>query len=85
MNKSVFALVNSITNNEISDLSQLKAFADNKINVTQILNFDLGRVKNIVGKREKADYQHFLLFPQCLQKGFFFFRVVNTCDCTVTS
>ena len=72
MSKSVFALVNSITNNEISDLSQLKAFADNKINVTQILNFDLGRVKNIVGKRENADYQHFLLFPQCLQKVFFF-------------
>ena len=30
--------------------SKLKAFADDKINVTQKLEFGLGRVKNIVGK-----------------------------------
>ena len=30
----------------------------------------LGRVENIVGKRENAGYQHFLLFPQCFQKVF---------------
>ena len=27
--------------------------------------------KNIVGQSENADYQHFLLFPQCFQKAFF--------------
>ena len=26
------------------------------------------RVENIEGKRENAGNQHFLLFPQCLQK-----------------
>ena len=26
------------------------------------------QVKNIVGKGQNAGYQHFLLFPQCLQK-----------------
>ena len=29
----------------------------------------MGRVENIVGKGENADYQHFLLFPQCFQKA----------------
>ena len=29
------------------------------------------RVENIVGKRENAGYQHFLLFPQCFQKPSF--------------
>ena len=28
------------------------------------------RKENIVGKGENADYQHFLLFPQCFQKAF---------------
>ena len=28
----------------------------------------LGRVENIVGKRENAGYHHFLLFPQCFLK-----------------
>ena len=26
--------------------------------------------KDIVGKEENAGYQHFLLFPQCIQKAF---------------
>ena len=29
------------------------------------------RVENIVGKRENAGYQHFLIFPQCFQMAFF--------------
>ena len=33
------------------------------------MNFVLGRVENVVGKGENAGYQHFLLFPQCFQKG----------------
>ena len=28
-----------------------------------------GKVENIVGKAENAGYQHFLLFPPCLQKS----------------
>ena len=52
------------------NLLKLKAFADNKLNVTQKLKFALGRVENIVGKGENGGYQHFLLFPQCFQKAF---------------
>ena len=32
--------------------------------------FVFDRIENIVGKGENADYQHFLLFPQCFLKGF---------------
>ena len=32
------------------------------------INFDLGKVENIVGKGENAGYQHFILFPQCFRK-----------------
>ena len=45
--------------------------ADDKFNLTQKLNFDLGRVENIVGKGENAGYQHFLLCPQCFQRFYF--------------
>ena len=31
----------------------------------------LDKVENIVEKGENADYQHFLLFPQCFQKASF--------------
>ena len=61
-------MFNSLPNNKILDLSKLKAFADDKINVTQKMKIKLGRVENIVGKGENAGHQHFLLFPQCFQK-----------------
>ena len=48
-------------------LVQIERFADDKL-LTQKLKFVLVRVENIVGKRENAGYQHFLLFPQCFQK-----------------
>ena len=44
-------------------ISSALAFTDNKINVTKQLKFVLGGIENIVGKRETADYQYFLLFP----------------------
>ena len=50
------------------DWSKLEAFADNKINAIKKQKFNLGLLKNIVGKGEIACYKHFLLFPQCFQK-----------------
>ena len=47
-------------------MTELKAFADDKINVTKQLKIVLEGIENSVGKG--ADYQHFLLFPQCFQK-----------------
>ena len=60
---------NRLPNDEILDWSKLKAFADDKINVTEKMKFVLERVENNVGKGENAAYQHFLLFPQCFQKA----------------
>ena len=59
---------NSLPNDKILDWSKLKAFADDKINVNEVLKIGLGKVENIVGKGENAGHQHFLLFPQCFQK-----------------
>ena len=44
-------------------LSKLKAFADDKITVTEKLKFVLERKENIMRKGENAGNQHFLLFP----------------------
>ena len=49
----------------------MKAFADNKSNVTQNMKFVFGRVENIVGKGENAGNLHFLLFPQYFQNASF--------------
>ena len=68
----------TLANNKILDSSKLKAFADDKINMTKKLKFVLGRVKNIVEKGENAGYQHFLHFPQWFQK-FSFPEVLKDC------
>ena len=65
--------VNCLTNDKISDLSKFKAFADDKINVTQKFKFELGRVENIVGKEENAGISIFPfshnVFKSCASKG----------------
>ena len=63
--------VNPLPDDKILNLSKLKAFAGEKINVSEKLKYPYGRVENIVGKGENAGYQHFLLFPQCFQKATF--------------
>ena len=71
---------NTIPNDKFFDCSKLKAFADNKINVTKKQKLFFGWSENIVGKGENAAYQHFLLFPQCFQKVSFlgsFGKVLN--------
>ena len=67
----VKAKINSLPNDKILDWSKLKAFAVDKSNLTEKLKFVLGKVENIVGKGENAGHQHFLLFPQCVQKTSF--------------
>ena len=52
-------------------MTKLKAFADNKINVAQMMISVCDRVENTVGKGENACYQHFLLFPQYFQRASF--------------
>ena len=77
------------------DLSTFKAFADNKIKVLKMMSILFYRVEDIerkgenavVGKGENVDYQHFLLFSQCLQmssRGFLLI-IVKSRDCMVKS
>ena len=54
---------------KILDWYKLNAFAYDKINMTEVLKIEVGRVENTVGKEENTGYQHFLLFQQCFQKG----------------
>ena len=44
--------INSLQKDKNLDLSQLKALADNNINVTHKLKYVLGRVENVLGKGE---------------------------------
>ena len=78
------AAINSLPHDKILDWTKLKAFADNKINVAEMMIFLSDRVENIVGKGENAGFQHFLLFPQYFQKGFFF-RIVKSRGCVAKS
>ena len=67
---SILIHLNPLPDNKISGLPKLKAFADDKLNVTQNVKVVFHRIESIVGKEENAGYQHFLLFPQCFQKAF---------------
>ena len=53
---------------KILDVTKLKAFADDKLNVVKMMISFFLRVENAVGKGENAGYQHFILFPQCFPK-----------------
>ena len=55
---------------KIQNCPNLKQFAEFKKGVTQELEFALGRVENIVGKKENAGNQYFLRFPQYFERLF---------------
>ena len=63
-----FIRVNPLPNEFFLDMSILKAFADNKINVTKNQKFNLENGRKLAGKGENAGYQHFLFFPKCFQQ-----------------
>ena len=63
-----------------SQLSKLKAFADNTLNASKNMNFVSDRIENIVGKGENAGYPHFLFFAQYF-KSF----LPKSWDCVVKS
>ena len=67
-------LINSLPIDKILDWSKFKAFADDKIYVIKMMIFVFDRVQNIVGKGYNVGYQHFLFFPQCFLKVFFFIQ-----------
>ena len=52
----VWELINSLPDDQVLDWSNLKAFADDKLKVTEKLKFVLRRIENIIGKGENAGY-----------------------------
>ena len=70
-NSAILAAFNSLPNDQILDVTKLKAFADDKINVAQMLLSVFDKIENVVGEGENAGCQHFLLFPQGFQKASF--------------
>ena len=63
--------VNSLPNDKFFNVTKLKTFADDKLNVARMVISYLDRVENTVGKGENAGYQHFLLFLHCFPKPSF--------------
>ena len=55
-------IFDSLSDDNNLALSKLKAFADNKLYVTQIIKFVFPRVETTVGKGENAGDQNFLRF-----------------------
>ena len=49
------------------DLTKLKSFADDLVDLAKMMRSIFDRIENMVEKGENAGYQHFLLFPQCFQ------------------
>ena len=74
--------VNCLPNNKSLDISKLKGFVDNKLNVSKVIGFPFRREENIGRKPDNSVYLHFLLFPQCFQKKFVP-KVDQTCDTLV--
>ena len=62
-------LFNFSPNDKILDWTILKDLADDKINVTQKLNFILGMAENTWwGKEKNTGYQHFPLFHNVFKR-----------------
>ena len=93
-------LLNSLPNHKFFDWLKLKELADDNINVTEKLTFLLGRVENIVEKRENIGFPTvfskgfitrvlkclpaFSPFPTVFSKGYIT-RVIKSRDCMVKS
>ena len=70
-NTKLEPVLNPLPDDKILDWSKLKAFADDNLKAAKMMISLYDRVENIVGKKENAGSQHFLLFPQCFQKASF--------------
>ena len=72
-------IIFTLPNGKIQTGSNSKHLQTKKSKAVHMMKFLLDMIENIVGKGENAGYQHFLLFPQCFQKPFFF-NVVKSWD-----
>ena len=75
-----YIVLKTLPNDKFLEWTKFKAFCRRQINVAQMMIPVFDRIENIMGTGENADYQHFLLFPQCFQKPLFY-EVVKSRDC----
>ena len=67
----VWERVNPLSSDKILDLSKLKTFLDEKINLIKNLWTVFEKVENILGKRKIADNQYFLFSIHCFLRASF--------------
>ena len=67
----ISTLKKHLDKSSLNNMTKLKAFAEDKINVAQMMISVFDRVENIVGKGKNAGNQHFLLFQWCFRKASF--------------
>ena len=79
MSLDIGCLHNPLSNDKLSDLTKLKAFADDKINVSK-LRFFLGKGRKHSEKRRKCWLPAFSAFLTMFSKASFT-RGVKTKDC----
>ena len=72
-------VINPFPQDKILDQTKLKAFADNKLNVTKMIISVLDRIEIIVGK-EVIAYTSNFFFPLNVSK-MLFFRPIKRCHC----
>ena len=70
--------LNSLPNEKSLDWSKIKAFADDMMNITQMMISVFDRVQNIVGKGENVG------IPTMFSKGFPL-KVIESQDCVLKS
>ena len=78
----VAKMINLLPNDKILDWSKLNLFADNKINVTKKLKFELLKGRKQCVQRRKCLLPALFLLPIMFSKGFFP-RVVKSLDCVI--
>ena len=76
-------LFNSLPDDKTLDWSKFKAFADDKINATNI-EICFGKSRKYCGKRRKCCLPSFSPFPTMFSTGFLY-KVVESRDCVVKS
>ena len=76
--------IKPLPNEKFLDMTKLKAFADDKLNVAKTTISLCDSIENTMGKEKKCWIQAFSSFSTVFSKAFFS-RVVKSCDCVVKS
>ena len=63
--------LNLFPQDKILDQTKLKAFVDDKLNVTKMIISVFDKSRKHFGERRKCLYKQFILIPQCFQKASF--------------